>query len=89
MSTATASISSAQRQRLMWQCRRGMLELDILLQGFVDNGYSDLSTAERQSFEALLKYPDQELLEYFFQQAQPDDKDIAKLVHSIRQAVKV
>ena len=89
MIVETASISSAQRQRLMWQCRRGMLELDILLQGFVDSGYSELSTIEQQTFEKLLMYPDQELLEFFLQQTQPNDKDIAKLVHSIRQAVKV
>ena len=89
MIAESSSISSAQRQRLMWQCRRGMLELDILLQGFVDCCYIELSTAEQQTFETLLKFPDQELLEYFLQQAEPDDKDIAQLVQSIRQAVTV
>ena len=76
-------------QRLMWQCRRGMLELDILLREFVQHRYSELSAIERQAFETLLTYPDQELLEYFFQQNKPDDKDIANLVHSIREAVTV
>ena len=82
-------VTAQEQQRLMWQCRRGMLELDILLQGFVDNGYADLSDSERQSFDDLLNYPDQELLEYFLEQAQPDDKDIANLVTSIRQAFTV
>lgn len=77
----------AQQKRLLWQCRRGMLELDILLQGFVERCYTDLSTADKQTFDRLLTYPDQELLEYFFQQAQADDKDIANLVISIRNAV--
>ena len=89
MISETPSVSPAQRQRLLWQCRRGMLELDILLQGFVERCYCGLSASEQQTFETLLKYPDQELLEYFFQQAEPDDKDIAQLVQSIRQAVEV
>lgn len=82
-------IDAQQYQRLMWQCRRGMLELDILLREFVEHGYSDLNESGRQTFETLLTYPDQELLEYFFQQNQPDDKDIAHLVTSIREAVTV
>jgi len=88
MVTANA-VTTQEQQRLMWQCRRGMLELDILLQGFVDNGYADLSEQERLTFDVLLKYPDQELLEYFLEQAEPDDKDIAKLVTTIRQALPV
>ena len=87
---ASAGIVTVQeQQRLMWQCRRGMLELDILLQGFVDNGYADLSESGRQTFDELLNYPDQDLLEYFLEQAKPDDKDIANLVTSIRQALTV
>ena len=73
----------------MWQCRRGMLELDILLQGFVECCYDDLTESDKRTFEALLVYPDQELLEYFLEQSQADDKEIAKLVKSIRHAVKV
>ncbi len=76
-----------QHQRLMWQCRRGMLELDILLQGFVERCYHDLSATEKLTFDRLLTYSDQDLLEYFFQQAQADDKDIANLVISIRNAI--
>ena len=86
---AANAVSTQEQQRLMWQCRRGMLELDILLQGFVDNGYADLSDQGRLTFDVLLKYPDQELLEYFLKQAEPDDKDIAKLVTTIRQTLPV
>jgi len=89
VSEASSLVIPADRQRLMWQCRRGMLELDILLQGFVESCYDDLSESDKRAFEALLVYPDQELLEYFLEQSQADDKDIAKLVKFIRHAVKV
>ncbi|MFO7603628.1 MAG: succinate dehydrogenase assembly factor 2 [Gammaproteobacteria bacterium] len=85
--SAESQLTPAQRQqRLSWQCRRGMLELDILLQGFVTHCYPGLSETEKQTFDRLLTHADQELLEYFLNQAQPDDKDIAALVQSIRHA---
>jgi antitoxin CptB len=87
--TAAISTDISHRQRLMWQCRRGMLELDILLQGFVEQRYDGLSIADQHNFEKLLKYPDQQLIEYFLQQTEPDDKEIACLVESIREAVTV
>ena len=31
--------------RLRWKCRRGMLELDLLLRDFLDSGYQDLDDA--------------------------------------------
>ncbi len=49
--------------RLHWKCRRGMLELDLLLQGFLDNGYESLDAAGREAFERLLELPDQALFE--------------------------
>ena len=53
----------AQEQRLRWQCRRGMLELDLLLQSFLENKYYELDDLEQQDFNRLLDIPDQELLE--------------------------
>ncbi len=49
--------------RLHWKCRRGMLELDLLLRGFLDSGYGELDEAGKAEFEALLELPDQELFE--------------------------
>ena len=50
--------------RLKWQCRRGMLELDLLLSGFLANGYAQLDEQQQQLFVSLLETPDTELLEY-------------------------
>lgn len=48
-------------ERVRWRCRRGLLELDILLGRFVDAHYAKLSEAEVQTFEALLDMPDNPL----------------------------
>ncbi|MBL79190.1 MAG: hypothetical protein CMH70_04035 [Nitrosomonadaceae bacterium] len=47
--------------RIRWRCRRGMLELDIILQGFVDKHYMQLNEAEQEQFDALLSLSDNDL----------------------------
>ncbi|HHM05186.1 MAG TPA: succinate dehydrogenase assembly factor 2 [Gammaproteobacteria bacterium] len=74
-------------QRLAWQCRRGMLELDLLLQGFLERGYSRLDAASQAQFEALLAYPDPVLLEYLMGRAVPADPALARVVAAVRAAV--
>jgi len=61
-----------------------MLELDSLLVGFVENGYSDLSPAERERFEQLLALPDPLLWAWLFGGTQPDDPGMASLVERVR-----
>ncbi len=48
--------------QLYWQCRRGSLELDLLLKNYLENQYSQATELERQQFVALLKLEDDELL---------------------------
>ncbi|MGQ0443285.1 MAG: FAD assembly factor SdhE [Methylophilaceae bacterium] len=52
--------NNAEARRLAWHCRRGMLELDIILQRFVAYHFETLSLAELQQFDAMLALPDNE-----------------------------
>jgi antitoxin CptB len=55
-------IGAAEAQRrLRWRCRRGLLELDIVLGRFVERHYATLDEAEREAFDALLDMPDNPL----------------------------
>lgn len=78
------SLPINQRAQLKWRCRRGMLELDLLLQGFLENGYDKLAESGREAFHELLSYPDHDLLEYLMARALPTDKDVADVVNCIR-----
>ncbi len=73
--------------RLSWQCRRGMLELDILLQGFLQREFANLDTEQIQALERLLEMPDQLLLEYLMGRTIPIDKEVVDIVQHIRSAV--
>lgn len=48
--------------QLYWQCRRGSLELDLLLKRYLENNYSLATELERQQFAELLKLEDDDLL---------------------------
>ncbi|MDT8282256.1 MAG: succinate dehydrogenase assembly factor 2 [Gammaproteobacteria bacterium] len=67
-----------------WQCRRGMLELDLLLNNFVDKKVEDLAADQKQTFELLLSYPDQTLLDLLLGNTVSSDADTAILVDQIR-----
>jgi len=76
----------SQQARLRWKCRRGMLELDLLLRDFMDRGYAHLDAPQRVSFEQLLDYPDAVLLEWLMGRIRPTDKDVVQLIDKIRAA---
>ena len=45
-------------KRLAWRCRRGMLELDIVLQRFIQSHFDTLTNGELRQLDLLLDYPD-------------------------------
>lgn len=80
--------SSENKSRLYWQCRRGMLELDEMLQGFFKRSFDTLSPQQLASFESLLKSPDDLLLEYLMGRTVPVDAGLAEIVTKIRKSAK-
>ncbi len=48
--------------QLYWQCRRGSLELDLLLKKYLENDYKYATQQKRQEFADLLKLEDDDLL---------------------------
>jgi antitoxin CptB len=77
----------AEGRRLLWRCRRGMKELDVLLERFARAELPSASPQARQAFERFLELPDPELVDYLLGQAIPDDSELAKLVQRIAASV--
>jgi antitoxin CptB len=69
--------------RLRWRCRRGMKELDLLLQRWLSTAYDEATAAERAAFEDLLEQPDPQLLAWLFRRERPADPVMAALVDAI------
>ncbi|MBI1175357.1 MAG: hypothetical protein GC139_08860 [Sideroxydans sp.] len=58
-------------ERVRWRCRRGLLELDIVLGRFVDRHYAGLDEVQRAAFDALLDMPDTALWDMITGKASP------------------
>ena len=69
--------------RLKWKCRRGMLELDFLLERFVKNKLTLLDDKQLQLFDRLLDEPDPVLLSWFMEHDVPEDKGFQAVVQLI------
>ncbi len=70
--------------RLRWACRRGMLELDIFLGGFLNSTYAELTRDDKLIFQHLLQESDQTLLAYFMGQETPAESEIVRVIEKIR-----
>jgi antitoxin CptB len=77
-------MTSARDAKLIWNCRRGMLELDIILSKFVSTTFRELNAAQRDTLERLLTYPDPVLYAYLMREDVPDDKELMGIVNLIR-----
>lgn len=72
--------------RIRWKCRRGTLELDLLLQRFLADRFESLTHAEKTTFEAMLDEADPVLQSWLMKQAIPESSDFQHMVDLIRRA---
>jgi antitoxin CptB len=70
-------------RRLLWRCRRGMKELDVLLERYARRELPQASAGQRHTLERLLELPDPVLVDYLLGQAIPPDPDLVDLVAHI------
>ena len=75
-------------RRIAWQCRRGMLELDVLLEPFAKEALPTLSFEDQQRFVKLLACEDQDLFVWFMERDQPEDPDLQRIVRIILERVQ-
>ncbi|WP_438952220.1 succinate dehydrogenase assembly factor 2 [Porticoccus sp.] len=73
-----------ERNRLFWASRRGMLELDLVLQPFLDEIYPTLEMEDKQRYQKLLECEDQDMFGWFLRRETPEDPDLQKIVQIIR-----
>ena len=70
--------------RIRWQCRRGLLELDLVLVRFVELHLEQLSPRELEAAAALLAQPDMELWELIGSAAPYGDEDVNRVLGMLR-----
>lgn len=76
-------LNSEQKARVKWACRRGMLELDVLIMPFFEQCFDDLSETEQQAFIDLLACDDPDLFTWLMGHGRSENSDIAAMVDKI------
>ncbi len=71
--------------QLRWRCRRGMLELDVMLRRYLDQQYDGLETWEKFQFVQFLEREDDQLWDWLSGRIVPEELTIRTLVEHIRQ----
>jgi antitoxin CptB len=72
--------------RLRWRCRRGMLELDLVLSRFADSALERLSQSQRESLQRLLELPDNDLWDMVTGKSQAPDPGSAEVLEYLRRS---
>jgi antitoxin CptB len=70
--------------RLRWRCRRGMKELDVLLERFAQRVLPRTSVAEWRVFAELLELPDPVLAGYLLGGEIPAEPHLAQAIGRMR-----
>ncbi len=72
------------RDRIRWHCRRGLLELDLLLERFVTRHLDALNVHQIDVFKELLAYEDNDLLDMVMGRAEPVHEGLADVLAMLR-----
>lgn len=75
--------------RLKWACRRGMLELDVLLLPFVEQAFDELTEHQQITFERLLTCDDPDLFAWFMGHQSCQDPELRAMVELVLNRVKI
>lgn len=71
--------------RVRWRCRRGLMELEIILDHFLQAHYATLSEAEHAAFNELLTYQDADLWSLVSGETNEAEETKSQLINLLRQ----
>jgi|TARA_B110000116_G_scaffold270270_1_gene287912 antitoxin CptB len=71
--------------RLFWGSRRGMLELDLVLQPFLKNIYETLAQQDKERYWKLLDCEDQDIYSWLLSRNDPEDPELLRIVTIVRE----
>ena len=80
------ALRDAEQRRLAWRCRRGLLELDIVLQRFVQEKFDQLTFNELTALDGLLDLPDNDFWELIKSNEKQKSQALNDLIAKLNQS---
>lgn len=71
MSEPSSTPAAFDRGRIRWRCRRGMRELDMLLEGYLNRQFDQAPAAQQAAFLQLLEQEDPDIWSWLVGHSQP------------------
>ena len=75
---------SDKKARLLWRCRRGIKEMDIILQEFINISYDQLNDEDKNAFSKLLDEQDLDILNWIMGKDKPINDRLANIINIIK-----
>jgi len=72
------------KSQLVWRCRRGVRELDVLLTRFLESEYAQLNDDQQSAFERLLEIQDPVIMDWLFGKYEPEDLGVGDIVKRLK-----
>ena len=71
------------KKKILWQCRRGLWELDAIFIPFVERNFDDLEEDEISDFQRLLEYEDIEIFDILVNKKSFEDVSLQPIINKI------
>jgi len=71
-------------KQLVWRCRRGVRELDVLFDRFLKSDYPNLSDTEQADFQRLLEVQDPIIMDWLMGRYQAGDAGLDDMVEKLK-----
>ena len=71
-------------KQLVWRCRRGVRELDVLFTRFLASDYANLKNEEQADFQRLLDVQDPIIMDWLFGKYDSDDEGLQSIVERLK-----
>lgn len=73
-------LNAERKAKINWHCRRGMLELDIILERFSKKYLNTLNNEQLIAFEKLLESTDPDIYAWLMGYEKPTQQEIKEIV---------
>ena len=70
-------------KKILWQCRRGLWELDASLVPFVEQSFNELNEEEINKFRKFLSYEDIEMFDILVNKKGYEDQELESIIERI------
>lgn len=76
-------LGAEDKARIRWACRRGMLELDVIIMPFFEECFDSLSEQEKHDFVALLECDDPDLFTWMMGHGRSENPALAAMTDKV------